>query len=124
VTLGYHLFFTASEVRARCTAGHQSALAVWAIAEESNFGRKQLLLHILVTESTKSSTAPRIHSADVGETGTVDSAARNVNNFLPENFTRLVHHKRVHEIESDFTSGFNTLACFAEASLAIFFAAT
>ena len=122
--LGYHLFFTTSEVGARCAAGHQSALAVWAISEERNFGRKQLLLNIFVTESAKASTAPRVHSADVGETGAVDGATRNVNDFLPENVTRLVHYKRMDKIESDFSSGFNALACFSEASLAIFFAAT
>ena len=113
-----------SEVRARCSASHQSAFAVGTVAEERNLGWQQLLLDIFMTETTKTAAAPRINGADVREAGTVHRATRHVDNFLSKNFSALVHDEGVNKIKSDFASSFDAFAGFAETCLAVFFAAT
>ena len=90
----YHLLFAACEVRARRSARHQSALSIGAVAKKCNFGGQQLLLHVLMTKAAKAAAAPRVNSAGVGQARAMHSAARHVDDFLPENVSALVHYKR------------------------------
>jgi hypothetical protein len=109
----HHFIVTAREVRARGSARHQPALAVRTVAEECNLRRQKLLFDVLVTKAAKSTTAPSVYSADIGEAGAMHRPAGHVDDPLTEYFSRLMHYKRVYEIKSQLSGSFDALTRFA-----------